>query len=138
MFEISRLPEEAIEYFHSDFKIVADYFIRKRTNPDYRPVNPEKFRHVDEVLKLMSAVTHDNRFQETLTGEGRKPENMCEVLDRVEAKGRADGLQKGRQEGVLITLTELVKDGILSINEAAARAGMSPTEFQVKMKGLTL
>ena len=75
---------------------------------------------------------------------------MCEVLDRVEAKGRADGRQEGRiegrqegriegrQEGILITLTELVKDGILSINDAASRAGMTPAEFQVKMKGLTL
>ena len=42
VFEIARMPEEAIEYFHSDFRIVADYFIRSRENPDYRPSDPEK------------------------------------------------------------------------------------------------
>ncbi|MBR1758418.1 MAG: hypothetical protein IJ744_06785, partial [Lachnospiraceae bacterium] len=59
------------------------------------PKDPEKFKHVDELLKLMSVLTHDDRFVEVLNQEGGKPENMCEVLDYVEAKGRAQGLAEG-------------------------------------------
>ena len=95
VFEIARLPEEAIGYFHSDFKVIVDYFVRKRTEPDYRPKDPEKFRHVDELLKLMSVLTQDSRFEEALEGEGGKPKDMCEVLDRVEARGEARGVEKG-------------------------------------------
>ena len=95
LFEIAHLPEEAINHFHSDFKVVVDYFIHKRANPEYRPKDPEKFKHVDELLKLMSVLTHDDRFVEVLNQEGGKPENMCEVLDYVEAKGRAQGLAEG-------------------------------------------
>ena len=99
IFEISFLPEEAINWFHSDFKIIADYFVHSRKNPDYRPVDPIKFRYVDEILKLLSVLTRDNRYVELLNSEGGKPENMCEVLDRAEERGRIKGIQEGRQEG---------------------------------------
>ena len=100
VFEMAHLPEEAIDYFHSDFKIVVDYFVHRRTNPNYRPVDPVKFKHVDEVLKMMAALTHDNRFEEVLAEEGGKPENMCEVLDRVEEKGRKEGIDENRIESI--------------------------------------
>ena len=128
VFEIARLPEEAIGYVHSDFKIVVDYFIHKRKDPDYRPVDPIAFQHVDEVLKLLTAITHDERYIEALEGEGGKPKDMCEVLDRVEAKGK----REGKQEGVLETLASLVKKGLLSLTDAAKGANLTPAEFQKK------
>ena len=99
-FEIAHLPEEAIDRFHSDFKVVVDYFVRKRANPDYRPSDPVKFKHVDELLKLMSALTHDSRFEETINDTDGRPENMCEVLDRVEAKGMEKGMARGMARGM--------------------------------------
>jgi len=101
VFEIAHLPEEAINYFHSDFKVVADYFVHSRKNPDYRPKDPIKFIHVDEVLKLMSVLTRDERYVELLNQEGGKPENMCEVLDRAEERGIIKGREEGRLEGRL-------------------------------------
>ena len=100
VFEIAFLAEEAINYFHSDFKVVADYFVHSRKNPDYRPTDPVKFKHVDEVLKLMSALTRDDRYAEMLNEEGGKPENMCEVLDRAEERGMIKGREEGRLEGL--------------------------------------
>lgn len=49
---------------------------------------------------MMSALTQDERFSDVLKEEGGKPKNMCEVLDRVEEKGRQRGIQEGRQEGI--------------------------------------
>ena len=43
-------------------------------------------------------------------------------------EGRAEGIAKG----VLDTLVSLVKDGILSIVDAATRANMSVSEFEEK------
>lgn len=101
VFEIAHLPEEAVGYFHSDFKVVADYFVHKQTDPEYRPVDHVKFQHVDELLKMMAAITHDDRFLDVLYDEGGgKPEDMCEVLDRVEAKGEAKGVDKARLESI--------------------------------------
>ena len=100
LFEIAHLPEEAIGYFHSDFRIVVDYFVHRRNNPDYRPSDPVKFKHVDEVLKMLKAITHDDRFIEVLNGEGGKPKDMCEVLDRVEARGEEKGFDKAILESI--------------------------------------
>ena len=41
--------------------------------------------------------------------------------------------EDGRREGIIETLISLVKDGILSIKDAAKRAGISETAFEQKM-----
>ena len=76
-------------------------------------------------------MTGDNRFEETINDlKGKEKVNMCEVLDRVEAKG----IEKGRLEGTINTLISLVKDGILSLDEAAIRADMSAKDFKKYIK----
>lgn len=118
VFEIAHLPGEVAGYFRSDFRIVVDYFIHRRTDPDYRPADPDKFKHVDEVLKLMAAITHDDRFVEVLDGEGGKPKDMCEVLDRVEKRGE----EKGRKDGIDQTRLESIKNVMEGLKYTAQQA----------------
>ena len=134
IFEIAFLTEEQLSCFHNDFRIVADYFVHSRTNPDYRPVNPAAFRHVDELLKLLAVLTQDDRFAVLLEEEGRKPENMCEVLDRVEARGIAKGMQKGIEKGKLMVLFDLVKNNLITLEQGAETASLTSEEFANKMK----
>ena len=44
-------------------------------------------------------LTQDNRFAESLEGEGGKPKNMSSLLDRIEERGRQKGLDEGHREG---------------------------------------
>ena len=83
--------------FQSDFRIVADYFVQMQENGDYVP-DARQIKHVQETLQLLSVMTKDNRFEEAYNDavEGG-PQNMCEVLDRVENKGRAEGRPEGRR-----------------------------------------
>ena len=69
---------------------LLDYFVGKRDNPEYRLKDPQKFKHVDEVLKMLSVFTGDSRFSDFITQEGGRPATMCEVLDRAENKGKED------------------------------------------------
>ena len=47
---------------------------------------------VDEVLKLMSVLTQDERFEQAqANGNKGGLKNMCEVLDRAEARGELKG-----------------------------------------------
>lgn len=79
----------------SDFRIIAEYFVNKRKNVDYVPSSQE-IKHVDEFLKLLQALTGDERYYEVLDVlEGFK---MCEVLDRAENRGIAIGEERGREE----------------------------------------
>ena len=119
------LPEEAINYFRSDFRIVVDYFIHRKTNKDYRPTDHVKFRHVDELLKMMASITRDDRFLDVLYDEeGGKPEDMCEVLDRVEAKGEAKGIDKARLESI----KNLMKNVGWTIQQAMDALGIPKSE----------
>lgn len=51
-----------------------------------------------------------------------------------EQQGEARGLEKGRQEGRITELIELVRDGLLDVQKAAERAGMTLEEFKAAMK----
>ena len=53
-----------------------------------------------------------------------------------ESKGKAQGKKEGEELGRLKTLAGLVKDGLLSLAEAAKRAGMTPTDFEIRTVGL--
>ena len=126
LFEIAYLDREKIDMFKSDFWILADYLYQMRVNKDY-VAGDTVIEHVDELLMLMSAMTKDYRFEETINEvKGKEHVTMCEVLDRVEARGREEGIK----EGTVNILISLVNDGILSIADAAKRAGISEESFR--------
>lgn len=79
---------------------------------------------MDEVLKLFSVLTNDSRFedvQRSLLPEGGA-NNMCEVLDRAEAKGEA----RGKIKGMVIAFHKAQ----FSIEQIASEVGISVEEVQ--------
>ena len=119
-------PDKWAKMYLSDFWILADYLYQMRVNKDY-VAGDTVIEHVDELLMLMSAMTKDYRFEETINEvKGKEHVTMCEALDRVEARGREEGIK----EGTVNILVSLVNDGILSITDAAKRADMSEESFR--------
>ncbi len=129
LFEIAYLTPEQVSRFTSDFRIVADYFVQTRMNGDYIP-SPERINHVQAVLQLMSAMTNDNRFEEAaILSQKGKVENMCEWLDKVEARVGSkreaevyervatDMLKEGMTLSVIERISKLSEDAIRSIAE---------------------
>lgn len=86
--------------FKSDFRIVADYFVQMRKNSDYIPTK-EQFEHVDALLKLMSVLTGDSRFEDAQNIKEGGGQSMCEVFDQYEEKGRREGKIEGKIEAYL-------------------------------------
>jgi hypothetical protein len=104
LFEIAYLTDEQVSLFKSDFKYVADYFVQMRKNGKYVPKEGE-IKHVHEILTLMSALTNDNRFEDSYEEVRRKERvNMCSVLDEVENRG----IEKGIEKGILQQLVKLI------------------------------
>lgn len=100
LFEIAYLTREQVELFQSDFRIVADYFVQKREKNDYTP-SAQTMKHIQETLQLLSVMTGDHRFEDVCNDQqGGGPQNMCEVLERVENRGIQIGMQKGTQSGI--------------------------------------
>lgn len=128
VFEIAWLPDEIIDLFQSDFGIVARYFSEKRKYKDYIPNDTRTIKHVDEVLKLLSVMSGDDRYEKILAFSNEKGQvrNMCDVAQRLEDKGRMEGRSEGRIE-VLVTL---VKSGSITIDTAAGILKITTTEFK--------
>ena len=125
LFEVAWLTDEQVEMFQSDFKVVADYFVQKRKNNSYTPTKTE-IKHVEAVLQLLSIMEHDDRFAEAIyRDDGKENENMCDVLDVVENRGRAEG----RTEAVSKIVALLYGQGYM-VKEIARMTG--ETEETVK------
>ena len=127
VFDIAYLTDEQVNYFKSDFKIVADYFVQKRKNKDYKP-SKDTIKHVDALLKLMSVLTKDDRYIKAQENGKGSVRNMCEALDKVEARGRAAGELKGK--------IEAYADMNLSIPEIAKKVNVSEEEVQRILENL--
>lgn len=67
---------------------------------------------MNELLKLMSVLTKDSRFEEVLNEEGCAPDTMCKVLDRAEARG---------EERFILGAVDILRDLGISNNEIIDR-----------------
>ncbi len=126
IFEIAWLSKEQVELFKSDFKIVADYFVQMRTNKDYKP-SRQIIKHVQEVLQLMAVLTKDASFEEiqNLYVKGEKT-TMREILDKAEARGEFNILYK------------LIKNGMLTVEQAAKSINISVEQLLANFKQYNL
>ena len=127
VFEIAFLTEEQVKLFRSDFRIIADYFVQKRKNGEYKP-EPQVLRHVQETLQMLSIMGGDHRFEEIYNESmERGPQTMCEMLDRMINKGKMEGIQEGIREG----RREGIREGRREGRQEGIREGRREEKNQV-------
>lgn len=126
LFEIAYLDEEKISLFKSDFRILVDYLHQIRTNNSY---NPKDYiiKHIDELLTLMSVMTGDKRFEDSINEANEKEARyMCEVLDIIENRGIEKGLEQGLEKGLEKGLKQGRQEGadmVSKLNELLLNEG---------------
>lgn len=59
---------------------------------------------------------------------------MCKAIEEMIKDGEVRGEIRGEELGILKTLTGLVRDGMISIKDAAPRAGMTEDQFREEME----
>ena len=141
--------------FHTELSLALK-FIKKSNNKNKlkEMINEDtSFRSVSKkTADLVNIVTKSNlRYDDR-----EESVDMCKAIQGIrddalaegraegraegEAKGRAEGEAKGRAEGeakgFMNAMISLVKDGILTISDAARRLNMTEAEFEAKA-GLT-
>lgn len=89
--------------------------------------------HEKEAITMMENL-FDEEYQRELFQRAEANRNM-EIGYRL---GEEKGMEKGKNEGIISTLFGLVRDGILSLSDAAKRAGMTVPEFEEKSAKLAL
>lgn len=102
VFEIAFLPEETVNRFKSDFRLVAKYFINIRKNPYYIPEDENEIKHVDAVLKFLSIMSGSEKALEKFMSIGeREVKNMSDgPLTKLYYKGVSDGKEQGLEQGI--------------------------------------
>ena len=116
VFEIAWLSEEQINLMTSDFKIIARFFRDKRLGVDDIMRDTTKIKHIDEVLKLFSAMTGDSRYVEVMEmGEYKEADTMCEMFDRAVNKGIEAGIKQA--SAIIKDKEEQIKDKEKQITE---------------------
>ena len=105
--------------------------LNKRKNKDYIPDDKTTIKHVDEILKFLSVMTGDSRYEEILSDK-EGVSNMCDVAQRLEDRGIEKGLQKGREEGNQM-IYSLVEDKSISMEKGAQKLGISVEKLRANM-----
>ena len=110
---------------------------------DYHPSN-QVLKYPEETLDMISVFSEDDRFRDEYnanTANAKGEITMCEIYDKIlmegEAKGREEGEAIGIAKGRLSVLADLVKNGIITIMQAAEQEKMSVEEFS-KLTGLAV
>lgn len=141
------IPEENLQKMDSDLKYVLGIMKcsrSKRKYNDYIMKNREYFSRIPksavdviDVCTGISDITGSLEFLWNLES-GEEEADMCKALRDIkkdaEKRGRRKGRQEGRQEGVFMALCALVRDGMLQLDEAAKRAGLTAAVFRERMQ----
>ena len=100
--------------------------MRIEENNDYVPKD-KIIRHTDSFLKLMSVLTQDNKYVEMGRElfHGKDGFNMCEVLDKAEARGEARGALNNTVE----ILRVIIAKNSWSKEQAMKFIGIPKSEF---------
>lgn len=90
----------------------------------------KRIQHVDSMLKLISVLTNDKRYAECMESKDMEMEgvSMCEVLDRVEARGimknRTEMIQNMLKENisvdVIAKVAKITVEQVIAIGKKAA------------------
>lgn len=139
----ARLTKEELDKFETSLREVMGYIKYSR---DKEKLAAFLNDHAEELIEVNAA-----RVIKTITKtpieipEGAEVINMCEAIEAMmkdskavgRAEGKAEGKTEGIMEGTIRTLVGLVKDGLLSAKDAAARLDMTESNFESVMKSMS-
>ena len=127
--DLSRLKKKDIELFDSDFRSLIDW-VQKKRNSDYK-IKDRVLDHPLEMRQLLYELSGDERLYGAYSDEEAEQGEqitMCEFIDRLQ--------EEGKTKIQMQLLADLVKDGLLSLQQAAERVGMTVAKFKATAKKL--
>ena len=145
--EMMDFPLEEMRTFIQDYKIhlidpaaLEPDELEKYQNGVVEPVPFEKLSSFIRNNTRMMLEINAARVIQAITNitldlsEEVEEVDMCKAIDDMMQDSREEGKAEGRTEGILFALTGLVRDGVLSIKDAAFRANMTESAFEAAMK----
>ncbi len=127
----AEIDDEDFTKFHTELSLALKYVKYSNNKKRLREIVSE-----DASYKSVSKKTADmvNIVTSSMMcfNSGEERVDMCKAIEGIRNDARLEGIEEGIKEGVLKTLISLVKDGVLTITDAAKRADMTVSEFEKK------
>ena len=120
----AKLTEEDLRKFSTSLREVLGYikYSRDKTKLRNYIVHNPRMKLEKEAAQVIKIITKTPIKIKT----GGEKTDMCQAVDEM--------IEDGRREATVRILSGLVKDGILSMEEAASRAGMSVEELKIDIE----
>lgn len=121
------IADEDFAKFHTELNQALKYVKYSKDKQKLRQMMQE-----DAAYKTVTRRTAD--MVNIVTGsnlrytDGEERVDMCEAIEEM----RKDAMNEGKIEGILSTLSDLVRKGLLTLAQAAEQAGMTVPEFEAK------
>ena len=136
LIEPAKMSEEDLEKFKTSLGTVMGYIKYSKDKEQfarYKEKNQGKLleNKAAQVVKVITGIPME-------IDEEEEEQDMCKAFEEMledsrnegKAAGRLEGLQEGRNEGKLGILSQLIEQGLLTLETAAAQVNMTPEEFQ--------
>lgn len=138
LLDINSLEDTSL--YKTDLQVVFGMLKYKKDRKKiekYMQENSEFFRHVDiDTYNVLRVLLKAEKQMEAL--KGQEEVDMCEALQEIfddgKEAGRLEGEKIGKSQGKMELLLELVKEGVLDVSRAAAKAGKTEEEFRELLK----
>ena len=114
--------------FHTELRAALKYV---KYSKDKKRL--DEVLHEDSTYQRISRKTAD--MINIVTGSklkynpGEERVDMCKAIEDMRAEAKNEGMKQGMKQGMIDTLASLVRDGVIPLSDAAARAGLTPDEF---------
>ena len=130
VFDIGEMSLEEAAVFKSDFREVAEYFIKMRRGENYVP-SSRTITHVDEFLKLMSTLTGDRDYEkiiEKINNDDKEETTVCKVLQGAMNEGRREGY-KGEANSVITIIEGFAPNKGITIENVMTMLNVSVEQY---------
>ena len=112
VFDMRYLDKTTKNLFQGDIRIVLDYL----TDRESLLKRNQVLKHPEETLRMLYALTEDDRYLENIKLVKGGETKVCDLLDEAENRGIQKGIQKGIQQslqsGIRILITTCKELGI--------------------------
>ena len=124
----AKISPEEFEKFSTSLREVLEYIKYSKDKKKLRKLVENNPRMTMEVnaARVIRAVT-GTKFR---ISEETEVVDMCQAIDEMMADSREDGMKEGVEKGKFEALSNLLKKGTISIQDAADCMAMSVAEFQ--------
>ena len=144
----SAMSDEDLDKFSTELKQVFKYMKYSSDKEKLRQIinEDDTYKHISRKTAVMINTLSGTKMK---IESGKDEVDMCKAIEDMRKeereKGIEEGLEKGiekgiekgreegRNEGIIETLSGLVNDGLITLETAASRAGMTVKEFETRL-----